>query len=568
MKIVNSKIQNPDYVALGLGGTGMMGMLWTIAMGKTAIGVEMRGDPHLGVHWNIREDLYHQLHLIDVMMERRYGKSGIPKRENGELFKLAPLFYSPHTQSGDIVADEIISGYTPDEHIVGTIQHVEFIDDRSINGKPSRKVHRLTPPKPPREANVNHIRENVRQVLDGPSTFQASAEAVLTLLRRYLEALQDMDQSDGKLQRVALYTHHRVVEDPQIGFPKTKDGKRRIVIEELQELDMNGKFIRVRSPGSAYIDLGVPELFTITQGFNSKDAASLGFQQKEVVVDHNDGHGPRVAQADYLAGLVEILVDGRLRRRIASEYDAKGREYWTRQIAVGHENDPEVGWVLVQVPEFVTFDPIQAGFIDKDTDPKSPEYYAAYQKLVHDFFVQETAKVLDMKEEDIRKAPMVYGPKMFTLVEKMGDAPQVAKNGLVAGDSFGNGHFMTSGGAMTGMIGHSSRILEYWKMREKGISASQAILRTSELIKNDTQDWLEASATEFSGSMPVNFGKERVLKLKNNQDEIKRTHIAARKKRHGLAPLNLSDWRRPLLRPGKVWSKKLPKINPLHPSIA
>jgi hypothetical protein len=29
-------------------------------MGRQAVGVEMRGDPFLGVHWNIREDLYHQ----------------------------------------------------------------------------------------------------------------------------------------------------------------------------------------------------------------------------------------------------------------------------------------------------------------------------------------------------------------------------------------------------------------------------------------------------------------------------------------------------------------------------
>ncbi|MEO7002687.1 MAG: hypothetical protein ABI068_12825 [Ktedonobacterales bacterium] len=28
-----------------------------------------------------------------------------------------------------------------------------------------------------------------------------------------------------------------------------------------------------------------------------------------------------------------------------------------RQIAVGHENDPEVGWVLVQAPDFKTLDP-------------------------------------------------------------------------------------------------------------------------------------------------------------------------------------------------------------------
>src|SRR4051812_35505689 len=114
---------NPEFVALGLGGTGMMAMLWSVAMGRRVAGVELRGDPFLGVHWNIREDLYHQLGLIDAMMLERYGEEGVPRRDNGERFSLAELFFSPTTVAGDIVADEIISGYTPEEHLVGTIQH-------------------------------------------------------------------------------------------------------------------------------------------------------------------------------------------------------------------------------------------------------------------------------------------------------------------------------------------------------------------------------------------------------------------------------------------------------------
>src|ERR1700732_1598999 len=65
MDAVNGGIIAPDFLALGLGGTNMMAMLWTVAMGRTAVGVEMRGDPFLGVHWNIRVDFYHQLGPID-----------------------------------------------------------------------------------------------------------------------------------------------------------------------------------------------------------------------------------------------------------------------------------------------------------------------------------------------------------------------------------------------------------------------------------------------------------------------------------------------------------------------
>jgi len=45
MDASNEVMIAPDFLALGLGGTNMMSMLWTVAMGRQAVGVEMRGDP-------------------------------------------------------------------------------------------------------------------------------------------------------------------------------------------------------------------------------------------------------------------------------------------------------------------------------------------------------------------------------------------------------------------------------------------------------------------------------------------------------------------------------------------
>ncbi len=73
-------VRDPDFLALGLGGTSMLAMLWAVAMGRRAVGIEMRGDPFLGVHWNVRADLYHQLGLIDRLMIERYGEDRIPRR--------------------------------------------------------------------------------------------------------------------------------------------------------------------------------------------------------------------------------------------------------------------------------------------------------------------------------------------------------------------------------------------------------------------------------------------------------------------------------------------------------
>ena len=385
----NEILRNPDFLAVGMGGTNMMSMLWTVAMGRQAVGVEMRGDPFLGVHWNIREDFYHQLGLIDQMMLERYGEARIPRRGDGRLFSLADCFYSSDTIAGDIVADEIIDGFDADQHIVGTIHNVEFIDDRWRDGLPNRVITVLNPPTPPNHPDPQKIRSSMVDVLDGPSTFQAEAASIQKLLRRYLELMEQLDRETQSKPRVQLFTHHQVL--PTDGFVSQPDGRKQIRIEALREFDFKGQFVRVRVPGTDVVDLGVPELFMIAEGFNSPDAKRLGFKQEDVQVDHADGFGSVVAQADFLAGLVEVLVGGRLRRRISSAFDQDGKEYWVRQIAVGHENDPEVGWVLVQVPDFKTFDPIEAGLLPASTSPDSPEFFASYQQLIYDYYMNQAS---------------------------------------------------------------------------------------------------------------------------------------------------------------------------------
>lgn len=564
-------VMNPDFLALGLGGTNMLAMLWAVAMGRRSVGVEMRGDPFLGVHWNIREDLYHQLGLIDQMMMERYGESRIPRKDDGTLISLADCFYHPSTRAGDIVADEVIDGYDRDQHIVGTIHHVEYIDDRWKNGMPSRVITELQPPVPPMAPDPAKIRSDMQEVLDGPSTFQASAASIQLLLRRYLEKLEELDLKMGLLPRVRLFTHHRVVQATGDGFIPQADGRMQVRIEEITEMDFKGKMVRLRTPGSETIDIGVPELFSIAQGFHSSDGERLGFVQQDVMVDHGDGRGPVVAQADFIAGLVEILVDGRLRRRIASEFDRDGNEYWVRQIAVGHENDPEVGWVLVQVPDFMTFCPIEAGLVPADTCKNSPEYFSAYQILLYDFYIEQSALILEVEPHELRRIQMVYGPKLFSLIERMGEDARLAPNGVIAGDSFGNGHFLTSAGAMTGMIGHSYRFLEYWQRREQGLCAESSIRLLADRIKSDTESWLGVSAKEFSEAIPINFGAERGAQIAaaSGIDPHKHAHsiAAGRRQRHSLLPLDPSDWRRLFLRNGRVVSASLPPLNPEHPAL-
>ncbi|SDD38409.1 FHA domain-containing protein [Actinokineospora iranica] len=581
-------VRDPDFLALGLGGTNMMAMLWSVAMGRRVVGVEMRGDPSLGVHWNIREDLYHHFGLIDQMMLDRYGPDGVPKRQDGKPFLLAECFYHPDTAAGAVAADEVVTGFLDshlgeESHISGIIHHTEFIDDRWHNGEPQRIVTVVQSALPPTEHDPSKIGRSMVDVLDGPSTFQAGASEVLILQRRYLEAIEEMDRERGlERPRVRLFTSHRVVTPSDDGgmlawfrrdegFVPRSDGRKGIRIEKIRELDYKGKFKRVRVPGTKVIDLGVPELFMIAQGFDSGDATRLGFRQQPVKVDHQDGRGPVVAQADYLAGLLEVLVDGRLRRRIASEFDKEGNEYWVRQIAVGHQDDPEVGWILVQVPDFKTFDPILAGLVPEGTDKDTPEYFAAYQFLLRDYYLEQVSHIVEIPKKDLEKVQMPYGPKLFSLIEQVGDDALIAANGVVAGDSFGNGHFLTSGGAITGMVGHGARVLRYWEARAAGVAHETAVRTLADGIKEDTEGWLHVSAQEFSQAVPINFGAERIEKISaaSGKSTMERatTIDATRRHRHSLAPLDYSDWRRLVIRSGRTYAEPLPPLSQVHPAL-
>ncbi len=403
------------------------------------------------------------------------------------------------------------------------------------------------------------------------------------LLRRWLEAVERIDLAAGaERPRVRLFTNHRVVDASSTsegylkwfkrdqGFVAGRDRRIRVNVEALRELDYKGRFRRIRLPGTKPIDLGTPELFCIAEGFDSPDADRLGFQQEDVEVDHRDGRGPTVAQADYLAGLIEVLVDGRLRRRIASAFDREGVEYWVRQIAVGHEDDPEVGWILVQVPDYKTFDPINAGLVPASTDRDSAEYFAAYTHMLRDFFLDQTSLILEIPREELERVQLVYGPKLFSLVERIGADAQVAPNAVVAGDSFGNGHFLTSGGAVTGIVGHAHRVRQYWKARDAGQTPEQAIRGLAEGIEKDTQDWLQVSATEFSQAVPVNFGQERIKKIAraSGRDVSARAETieATRRHRHSLLPLDPSDWRRLVVHQGFTHAIELPPLSGEHPA--
>ena len=100
---------------------------------------------------------------------------------------------------------------------------------------------------------------------------------------------------------------------------------------------------------------------------------------------------------------------------------------------------------------------------------------------------------------------------------------------------------------MTGMIGHSARVHEYWLARDAGTAPAVAIRGLAESIREDTNAWLHVSAKEYSQAVPINFGAERIALINvAGASERKRaaTIDAARRQRHDLLPLDPSNWQR------------------------
>ncbi len=578
-----SGVLNPEYLALGLGGTNMMGMLWSIALGRRAVGVEMRGDPAHGLQeWSLREELYHHLAVIDEMMIERYGVDRIPRRADGNLLLLSECFFNRDVEVGDAVVDELVSAFDTNGHIAGTVKHIEFIDDRWRDGEPQRTVVISPPPELPEAPDPSRLDAPLVEILERPSPWSAPVAEILTLMRRYLEEMEQMDLASEHEPRLRLFLNHRVVDVPheqdvawwrrrlaqrridRDGFLDAGEGRKRIRIERIVELDYKGKFRRVRARGTHPIDIGVPELFVIAQGQEHRDAGRLGFEQEEVLIDHNDGRGPQVAQGDYLAGLLDVLVEGRHRQRIASEYDAAGNEYWVRQVAVGHEDDAEVGWVVVQVPEFMTFDPIHAGLIPAGTNRDSAEYFAAYKHLLRSYFLDQASLVLEIPERDLSDVQLIYGPKLFEVVERVGRHAQVAANGVVAGDTFGNGHHFTSAGAMTGMLGHALRVRRYWESREAGVEHAEAISTLAEAIKEDTHVLQHVSAQQFIEPPAPAATTDSELRARASREAI--IAETRRHRRSFVSKTHADDWLRILIHQGRLHSYSLPPVQEEHPA--
>nr|ARV75727.1 putative exporter [Micromonospora echinospora]CAF31450.1 putative gentamicin exporter [Micromonospora echinospora] len=570
---------DPDFLAVGLGGTNMMAMLWSIAMGRRAVGVELRGDPYLTLmQWKISADIYHHLAVIDRMMVERYGEEGIPRRIDGKPFILHEVFYRADAEDGaEARTDEILYGWA-DSCVGGLVRTAEFVDDRWVDGKPHRAVTVTHPQAPSMEHGPETVGRSMEDVFAEAPAFQVNAEDLLILLRRYLEEMERMDLDAGREPRCRLFTYHRVAEPsrptgwqrwtrreaPQeYGLVRGADGRLRVRIEAIREIDEKGTYRRIRARGTELVDLGTPGLIMVAEGVESTDAKRLGFTQDRVMIDHQDGRGPLLAQADYIVGLIAVNVAANSRQRIASAFDKQGNEYWVRQMTLGHDGFSETGWTILEVPDYRTFDPIQAGMVPAGTRRDSVEYFGAHRYLIRDYFLDQVSLLTEIPRRELVRTLSLATPKLVSNVERIGRDALVAANCVVAGDSFGNGSFLLSRGSTTGIVGHAARVYRYWQARDEGIPHETAVRQLADSIREDTAAWLRVSEPDFAQPGHVKAGTDP--QTGEQLDPVARERILEETRQHRRSIVKtsnrLDDFGRLNVFPGRL---QLLGLHPLH----
>lgn len=410
-----------DLVAVGLTGTGLMSMLWTLAMGRSVVGIDSGGSFGGPVVWRLPEDLYGRLGLIDQMMWDRYGPGGVPRRADGSVWRLEDSL----------------------RQIATVVEPTVVVDDR-----PARTQEDFAP---------------------GPLSLHVRALDLLGELRGYLGAIEKMDSGP----RVRLFTRHRLCAD--IGRIEGPDG---------------------------VTSLGEAGLIVVDQ-----DPEVVGFQSFPVLLDQGDGRGPVPARNHFVSCALDALELSSSRVRIASAFDEDHDEYWVRQVLRGN-------WLAVQVPEHLALDPVAEGMLSASARPGSAEYLDSCRHIVRGFFVAEAAQFLELPIDKVEQLVPPSGPRLHAVTARSGTDALVHENAVVAGDTFGTGHFIEGEDA----IGHGSRVLRYWRDRDDGVGAEKAVRSLADGIAEDTAAWIRTSLRHFEEADQSHFNEDCFAELRKAQE--------------------------------------------------
>ena len=457
-------VGEPDVVAIGLGAAGLMAMLWSVASGRRVSGVGTGADAAEGM-WSIPAAVLHQLELVDELMLERYGPDRLPRRGDGSRLRLAGCLHSPGARPAATAADVVAATGAPAQ-IAGVVRRLEHVDDRGAETIVS--VVQLDPPVAAAADGDHGLRDDVAELLVEPRPLQVPAAELVALLRRYLEAIEAIDRESGAAPRVRLFGSHRVAEHD--GFAQEPGDRRRIRIVPVAR-------------AAATVDLGIPELFLVTQ---RAEARRCGLCDRVVEVDHRGGRGPVPARADFAAGWAHARSGGLCRRRVATQRDEDGDEYWVHQLLLALQGDPAPAWCLLQVPTFMAFEP-QPAIAAAGGAPAD----AARRAALRAFFADQAGALLGTSE-----VVALGEPALIRVTERLGDDARVAANGIAAGDALGCGHPRCGGEPIVAIAGHGARVLRYWRDRDAGASAERAIRSLADAARRDTEAWIRLGAAD------------------------------------------------------------------------
>lgn len=473
----------PTFLSIGAGITGSSLLAMAVAKGRRAIGVELREAITLPPSFNTREELLTEATKIDHLMNERY-----PGRQTMRL------------------ADELKKVLIP-------VVAIEDVDARGpVEKRTSSPLVKLKDPDPTRKLT------DYDAMLSSGTPWQVHATELQTVYRNYLEHLEASDRSAGiDPPRLTLHVGFRPVQPVGVdgkplsseaiaalppeerGLWKDEHGKLNVSIEAVERNPAGGM---QRKAGTKPLSLGAADLTAIAEGTNSSSATRLGHAPKDVVYSDLSGSVgvETVARKRVFSGRLGIPVGPVLRNRIDEVHDENGKPYWLRQQLVGGKKE-HGAWVLVEVPEHQSFDPLAAGKVPVGTAPTSLEYRSAQAVLMKSFYLEQAALVLDTTPETLRDVPLTFGPNLFTLTKRESTDVVVASNAVITGDRVATG-FFGYGGAMTGAISHTEALASYFDAVDAGADVPSALQDLSSELIAGSKAWVRLSKAQFEGPDP------------------------------------------------------------------
>lgn len=432
-----------NAVVVGAGPCGLLAALELVQNGASVTLIEQRQAYTRPIHWNVRADLLHRI------------AETCPGALEKVMAKLGPI------ESVENI-DATRTNVTPEQ--LEKLQKDR--PNRKFIAGPDGLKWQQKGARNDQAADAQLARFGGMQMLTSPSIGQILTFDLENILFAELKRLAQLPENSNT-PRITILRGHRCELSPS---PDKPGWSACTAYEIAERADASGK--KSLEPTGKRVPLGTPDLVINSDGASSAMREAAGIAHTHV--------SPATRYISASIAIPQISADapngGLARRRYAELVNpADGSVHGVRQVVLGITTAPR-SWVLVEAPPFV----------DLTT-----------KEAADAFFYEHAARLLGMSQDELRKAPITWGPNPFTMQQYISATAVKGENVVFAGDAVGNAHFLTSGGVMTATVPHIRALEKLLANLADGVPRWLALDCYNRWTMAGTKAWLKLGHNEF-----------------------------------------------------------------------